>query len=72
MMTKTMNVREYIDYAECRQTSFGMLMCTCVLCVCVCVCVCARARVRTHVHTCICVCICGLIQYITLPQEART
>lgn len=23
MMTKTMNVREYIDYAECRQTSFG-------------------------------------------------
>ena len=26
MMTKTMNVREYIDFAECRQTGFGMLM----------------------------------------------
>ena len=60
MMTKTMNVREYIDYAECRQTGFGMLMflacvyaCVCVracvcLCVC-CVCVCMRACVSVCV-----------------------
>ena len=49
MMTKTMNVREYIDYAECRQTSFGMLMCTCV---CVCVCVRVRARMCIRVYVC--------------------
>ena len=60
MMTKTMNVREYIDYAECRQTGFGMLMflacvyaCVCVrACVCVCVCV---LCVSVCVHVCLCV-----------------
>ena len=34
MMTKTMNVKEYIEYAECRQTGFGRLSVPCVVCVC--------------------------------------
>ena len=37
-MTKTMNVREYIEFAECRQTGFGKCLFVYV-CECVCFCV---------------------------------